>query len=167
MVAFAESRSRTSLKHTLFRRATNSNRMLLAELSSYPLSSPGVCNENVPNADYLLSPRGPKKRGIYQARRKSPTARPEVASSRIQRIRQQFLADLRGRACETRQKICRWQRFRRHQAFAHLHGVWQMLCDTGPHPNVNSLGILSSITESDLDMNWAVEFFEVSDAECW
>lgn len=49
--------------------------------------------------------------------------------------------------------------------FAHLHGVWQMLCDTGPHPNVNSLGISSSITESHVDVNWAVEFFEVSEAE--
>ncbi len=45
--------------------------------------------------------------------------------------------------------------------FAHLHAIWQMLCDAGPHPSVTSIGVASSITESQQDVSWALNFFEV------
>jgi hypothetical protein len=49
--------------------------------------------------------------------------------------------------------------------FAHLHGIWQMLCDAGPHPSVTSIGVSSSITESQQDVSWALNFFEVQPEE--
>lgn len=52
-----------------------------------------------------------------------------------------------------------------NSGLAHLHGIWQMLCDAGPHPNVTSLGISSTTTTSDTDVLWRLEFFEVDQGE--
>jgi len=46
-----------------------------------------------------------------------------------------------------------------------LHGIWQMLCDSGPHPSVTSVGVSSTITESQQEMKWALDFFEVQPEE--
>ena len=47
----------------------------------------------------------------------------------------------------------------------HLHVIWQMLCDAGPHPSVTSIGVSSTITKSQQDMKWAFNFFEVQPEE--
>ena len=46
--------------------------------------------------------------------------------------------------------------------FAHLHRIWQMLCDAGPHPNLTSIGISSSFADAGSDINWQLNFFEVN-----
>jgi hypothetical protein len=45
--------------------------------------------------------------------------------------------------------------------FTQLHALWTMLCDTGPHPNVTSVGISSSTTALDTSVVWSLDFFEV------
>lgn len=55
--------------------------------------------------------------------------------------------------------------FPEYSGFAHLHGIWEMLCDAGPHPNVTSVGISSSTTTSETDVLWKLEFFEVDQGE--
>jgi hypothetical protein len=46
-----------------------------------------------------------------------------------------------------------------------LHGIWKMLCDAGPHPSVTSVGVSSTITETQQEMRWSLDFFEVRQAE--
>lgn len=55
--------------------------------------------------------------------------------------------------------------FPEHSGFEHLHKIWAMLCDAGPHPNVTSIGISSSTTTSNTDVLWRLEFFEVDEGE--
>jgi hypothetical protein len=40
-----------------------------------------------------------------------------------------------------------------------------MLCDAGPHPSVTSVGVSSTITESQQEMRWSLDFFEVRPEE--
>lgn len=49
--------------------------------------------------------------------------------------------------------------------FVHLHAIWQMLCDAGPHPSITSLEVASCITESKQEVSWALNFFEVGPDE--
>jgi len=55
--------------------------------------------------------------------------------------------------------------FPENSGYSNLHGLWQMLCDAGPHPSVTSIGVSSSITESQHDVQWALNFFEVNPEE--
>ena len=55
--------------------------------------------------------------------------------------------------------------FPEHSGFEHLHKIWEMLCDAGPHPNVTSIGISSSMTTLDTDVTWRLESFEVNQSE--
>jgi hypothetical protein len=55
--------------------------------------------------------------------------------------------------------------FPENSGFDQLHRIWKLLCDAGPHPNVNSLGISSSTKISGNEVNWRLEFFEVDQRE--
>jgi len=55
--------------------------------------------------------------------------------------------------------------FPENSGYAHLHGIWEMLCDAGPHPNVTSPGISSSTSTTETDVLWGLEFFEVNRGE--
>ena len=55
--------------------------------------------------------------------------------------------------------------FPEQSGFAHLHHIWEMLCDAGPHPNVTSIGVSSSTTTIDADVLWRLEFFEIDHGE--
>jgi hypothetical protein len=46
-----------------------------------------------------------------------------------------------------------------------LHGIWKMLCDAGPHPSVTSVGVSSTITKTQQEMRWSLDFFEVRPEE--
>jgi hypothetical protein len=49
--------------------------------------------------------------------------------------------------------------------FAHLHEIWKMLCDAGPHSTVTSLGISSSTADSGTQRFWMLDFFETDRKE--
>jgi hypothetical protein len=49
--------------------------------------------------------------------------------------------------------------------FGHLHNVWKLLCDAGPHPSVTSIGVSSSIIESERDVTWNLDFFQTDPGE--
>ena len=55
--------------------------------------------------------------------------------------------------------------FPKDSGFEHLHSLWQMLCEVGPHPNVNSLGLSSSVTTTASEAFWRLEFFETGQDE--
>ncbi len=55
--------------------------------------------------------------------------------------------------------------FPENAGFAHLHEIWKMLCDAGPHSNVTSLGISSSTADSSTHRSWTLDFFETDPKE--
>ncbi|MGH9616216.1 MAG: hypothetical protein ACRD28_05680 [Acidobacteriaceae bacterium] len=51
--------------------------------------------------------------------------------------------------------------FPQELGYAYLNGVWEMLCEAGPHPNVTSIGVSSSISTTETHATWNLNYFQV------